>query len=489
MEDKSWLIELKKKIIDSKDASNFDDIIKCYEAHVLRAGFLQAWLMLIESLKRKVMELADKGVKIAVKEWDKIQKTEEALLSNDEVIRKAALACDLMTKEEENVVDLLWKKRCVLSHPYMPEVKESDFRYMVDNLVSISLQRPLMWSQGMINSYFNDIKENVFLIPDTIEEKKELADKILTLIPEKNWPFFWKTLFYELSLSLQTGTKKHQTMLRILAISFLKVPIVDINDSKYTLASQIKKYCDVCWNIFFNVRAWGKLDEDYKGQLFRFLKDNKDEARKVLYLAKSLLENEDVDDKYMDCYYEALANYDVTDMQRYYINKKLFLKVLYDEKIAGYQFGDQGDFIDMLRSMKEEDLKEFSKSQLQDLGRYTEMCCMNNTFKAQDFVKSSTIWSNNVEFAKGVALEGLSDDDGNLCVTKRDLEYVMPVLYRISEKDQLEVIKALDKLPVSKTEKNEYITKTIHQEIKRYFEEESETGKALGKVVDKYCMA
>jgi DNA repair exonuclease SbcCD ATPase subunit len=57
MADVKWLEDLKAKIVDQKDSDNFDDIIKCYQAGLLRAGFLMAWLMLIESLKRKVTEL------------------------------------------------------------------------------------------------------------------------------------------------------------------------------------------------------------------------------------------------------------------------------------------------------------------------------------------------------------------------------------------------------------------------------------------------
>ena len=140
MKDKNWLVELKAQIVDSKDAQNFGDIIKCYEEGLLRAGFLLAWLMLIESLKRKITTLADKEVKVAA-ELESINKIEELMHSNDEAIWKSAAKCDLISKEEESVIELLWKKRCIMSHPYMPEVKECDFRFMVENLVAISLSK------------------------------------------------------------------------------------------------------------------------------------------------------------------------------------------------------------------------------------------------------------------------------------------------------------------------------------------------------------
>ena len=144
-----WLDKLKIQIIDARDRDNFDDLIKCYQNDLLRAGFVMAWLMLVESLKRKVVDLSAKGVRVAVEKEAEIQAIESAMKSNDAIIIDAALSCDLITTEEKGVLDLLWGKRCILSHPYMPQVKESDFRYMVENLVSISLAKSIMWSQSM----------------------------------------------------------------------------------------------------------------------------------------------------------------------------------------------------------------------------------------------------------------------------------------------------------------------------------------------------
>lgn len=490
MADITWLNNLKEQVIEEKDKTNFDDLIKCYQNDLLRAGFVMAWLMLVESLKRKIVTLADKEVKVAKEALTTITGTEEAMHSNDEVIWKGAVKCDLITKEEESVVEMLWQKRCLMSHPYMPEVSESDFRYMVENLVSMSLGKTVMWSKPMIEAFFADIKANVFLIPDEVEEKQDLADRILSLIPAKLFPFFWKTLFYELSLCLESGHKKHRMMLRIMAARFVRMPSVNINDTQFALANQIKNYCGVCWNVFSNKRAWRKLDGEYQAQMFRFLKDNKKEAKKVLCLAKALIENEDsLDEKYIDDYYEALADYDVTDMQGYYLDKNRFIELLYEEKIKGYQFGDQGDFIDMLSSMTQNEINDYTPTQLQQIGKFVEICCVTGTFKAQYFVSTHNVWSENLNFAKGVAFEGLSNDDGELYLSKKHMEYVLPVLYHTGEKNQMAVINSINKIPVKETVKDTMLNKMLHNEIKKYFEETSETGKALMAVVDKYCNA
>ena len=133
MENTEWLDKLKSQIVEAKDKENFVDLIKCYQNNLLRAGFVIAWLMLVESLKRKIVALADKEVKVAKEALSTIEGTEKAMHSNDEVIWKGAAKCDLISKEEESVIELLWKKRCIMSHPYMPQVKEADFRYNVSS--------------------------------------------------------------------------------------------------------------------------------------------------------------------------------------------------------------------------------------------------------------------------------------------------------------------------------------------------------------------
>ena len=488
MTDIKWLEDLKAKIVDQKDSDNFDDIIKCYQTGLLRAGFLMAWLMLIESLKRKVSELEAKDVKAAKTEMGKIKLVEDAMQSNDEAIRKAALACDLINKEEAQVLELLWKKRCIMSHPYMPEVKESDFRYIVENLVDLSLGRELMWSQTMINEYFEDLKNSTFVIPDTLEEKKEEADKILKMIPEKNYAFFWKTVFFEFSIALESSSRKHISMLRVLAMRFILLDGVDVNEKQYTLATQIKKYCPVCWGIFYIRKTWDKLNENYQNQLFRFLKDNKKESKKLLFMVYNLIKHHDnLKQEHIECYYAALRNYDVTDLEHYYVNKNLLLKRLYEEKIANNQFTDQGDFIDMLSSLDEEAISEYSAKQCQKIGVWVVMCCIAGTFKAQNFVCTKSEWTNNVDYVKGVAIKGLSDSKGKLYITKRHLEFVLPVLVRTSSANVETAMEEVAKLPVGNTCSEETICRALKSMVRQYLEEGGDKFKAMMRVVDKYC--
>lgn len=488
--DTTWLTDLQKKIIEDKDKNNFDDLICCYQNDLLRAGFVMAWLMLVESLKRKVVDLAAKGVKVAVTEKENIDKAEDAMQSNDGAIIKAALACDLITKEENAVLELLWKKRCIMSHPYMPNVKEEDFRYMVEYLVSISLGKTVMWSQSMITDFFEDIKNNLFVIPNTIESRKDYANNTLALIPDKKRPFFWKTLFYEYSTSIGSGKKKQMSFLKQLAVLFINLPGVDINEANYTLDKQIKNYCAVCWRIFSMESAWKKLNKEYQGQLFRFLEDNSGESNKVLEYAAMLIEKIDnLDKEYLDSYYASLKEYDVFDVERYYLDKDMFLNRLYDEKISSWLFETQGRFVDWLRSMPEEEIEDYNSKQLSRLGSFMQMCCLNGTYKAQDFVKYYyRDWIQYLDFVKGFVIENFTDDNGNLKVGYNKLDYSFIMLDYLNEKQRLEVINEIDKLPNLKPCDDYDECYYTVQILTRKYPENTPEGKVFKSIIDKYCI-
>lgn len=489
--DITWLTDLKSEILEGKDKQNFDDLICCYQNDLLRAGFVMAWLMLVESLKRKVVDLAAKGVKVALKQKENIEKIEESLQSNDMAIMKAALDCDLITKEENSVLELLWKKRCIMSHPYMPNVSESDFRYMVENLVSISLSKTVLWSHSMIEDFFKDIKNSLFIIPNTEESRKEFAYNTLALIPMKSWPFFWKTLFYEYSISINTGKKKQTNFLRQMAVLFVTLPSVNINDAKYTLDKQIKDHCAVCWRIFSRRSTWKKLDKVYQGQLFRFLEDNKGEANKVLeYAARLVSRADDLDEEYLNCYNASLNEYDVLDVERYYLDKDVFLDRLYKDKISGYQFDEQGQYVDWIRGMSEEEIADYTPIQLRRLGKYMHFCCLTGTFKAQDFVRYYYHdWINHFDFVKGFVMEKFIDDDGNLSIDFYKMDYTYIMLDHLTEEQRLDIIAEINKLSLTKPCDDPDECYYIRHEIGKKYPGDTPEGKALKPIIDKYCIA
>ena len=56
--DINWVEIQKSQICNNDDAILYNEIVACYKNKLYRSGYLLAWILLIESLKRKIIELA-----------------------------------------------------------------------------------------------------------------------------------------------------------------------------------------------------------------------------------------------------------------------------------------------------------------------------------------------------------------------------------------------------------------------------------------------
>ena len=151
-----------------------------------------------------------------------------------------------------------------------------------ESLYALDKESHRMWPKSMIESYFEDIKKAPHLIPIGSEERKRTIENKLSFIPERFFPFFWKTIFFELSKSIEDGNANGQKFLMWMAVKFLIDNRVDINAPQYSLT-----------------------DSEYQNQLFRYLA-NKD-SNSSLYYAKSLIARRAVENEaQLNLYYSAL---------------------------------------------------------------------------------------------------------------------------------------------------------------------------------------
>lgn len=161
-----------------------------------------------------------------------------------------------------------------------------------ESLYALDKESHRMWPKSMIESYFEDIKKAPHLIPIGSEERKRTIENKLSFIPERLFPFFWKTIFFELSKSIEDGNANGQKFLMWMAVKFLIDNRVDINAPQYSLAIQVRDYPQICWTLFFVPKVWQKTDSEYQNQLFRYLANNLiNKSRKSYNKALSLLHN------------------------------------------------------------------------------------------------------------------------------------------------------------------------------------------------------
>lgn len=475
---------LRENILNSNDRQQFDDIIKCYESGLLRAGYLLGWLLLMESLKCKILYLADKEVKVAKQERDKIVEKEIKHESTDVAICDAALSCDIITDEYREELRLLWYKRCIMGHPYTPVVKESDFIYLVEKLVSMCLAAPLMWSKQMILDFFEDIKKAPHLIPLSDEEIVEDIISKLALIPEKLYPYFWKNIFYEFSLSLDEKDSKRQKYLKWMAMKFIREKKIDINEENFGLESRIKDYPDVCWRILFYQRIWDTLDDKYKDQLFRYLNEKKSSG--ILNFAKKVVEcDKGVTQEHLNCYYKALERLPLETAYTLYVEKTRLIDRIYKRLISTNQFEDHGAFVDLLSTM-EKDADGFTDIQRKTLGGYLCHCCANNTYKAINYIGAGRgYWLSDRAFVLGFVQKAIIQDD-SIKFNLGAFRYLLYMLKATTPEICEEVLNMLSSTPVKKVKDIYYEKVRVKNMLEEVLTSHPRIRGQIGRIADEY---
>ena len=100
----------------------------------------------------------------------------------------------------------------------------------------------------------------------------------------------------------------------------------------------------------------------------------------MLYCATRLVEKiDDLDGEYLKSFYKSLEKHDVLEMERFYVDKDMFLDRVYKDKIVEWQFYDQGEFVDWMKGLTEGEIEDFSPKQIWRLGGFMQRCCLNGT--------------------------------------------------------------------------------------------------------------
>lgn len=438
----------KIEICEDEDVVLYEEVAACYKNKLYRSGYLLAWVLLIESLKRKIIKLSDLEDSRGKEQWEIIKKLEEAHKSTDIQIAESAKECEIISDIEFTTINNLWNQRCIFSHPYMQKVKSADLEYIMSKMIEITLSKPLLFSKKMIDEKIEEVVNYSYIIPAKFAEMNESIKQQLILIQEKHFPYLYKTLFFNLSKAEEANRKQLASYLRRYIIILL-TDYIDINGSKYRLETHLAKYPKICW-LFFNTPAtWEKLNSKYRGILFRYL-ETEENGITIVEAYKLIKKCDSIDDEYLDMYYNKLNCFNIISSYSLYVNKTLLLDKIRAEYIEGSQYVKQMKYIDFLESFDCPISDKFTDEESKRLGLYLGMCCSNNTFSANSFVrKCSNTWIENLSFCKGV-IEGLLCDDGCIRIRPISFFYVLRVFSKLSTANASSILKDLEGFPNNK---------------------------------------
>lgn len=451
-------VELSKAtIINKDDAQLYDEVIACYKNELYRSGYLLAWILLIESLKRKIIKLADLEDARGKQQWAKIEKLEEQHLSTDVQIISSAKECEIISDAEYTTVNLLWQQRCIFAHPYMQKVNSSDLEYIMYKAIDITLSKPLYYGKKNIEENLEEIKNHPHIIPTNFVEQERFIDNQFVRIKEMHYPLLYKNLFYHLSKATENNDKLLSIFFCHYITKLILHPKVNINDPKYTIEKHLSNYPRICWLIFNLPDTWNKLDNKFQGDLFRYIDITpKKDCVNSLVQAFRLICKIQISEDFTAIYYKKLQEFPIPQAYQLYIDKNILLDRIWDEYIKEWHFRDQMKYVDFLESFNTPISDYFNETESERLGYFLGLCCRNNTFTAQTFTdKGSSLWINNLPFCRGL-MRGMMTMKDNLFIHRSSFSCVLSVISKLKNDKQSPVIEYLEELPNQEPSNNEY---------------------------------
>lgn len=463
--DINWVEIQKSQICNNDDAILYNEIVACYKNKLYRSGYLLAWILLIESLKRKIIELASLDDSRGKTEWQLIEQMEQNHQSTDCQIALSAKECEIISDTEFTTINSLWQQRCIFAHPYMQEVKVSDLEYIISKLVDITLSKPLSLSKKMIEEKLDEIVNSPHIIPVNPEEQNNFIKQQLVLIKEKHYPVLYKNLFFYLSKAREANNNTIAAFMRRYILILLNN--IDINSPIFTIEKQLSKFPHICWLIFNIPDSWSKLNDKYQGDLFRYLQSApKSLSSDIIVNAYRLIsKGVIVKNDCLKIYYNKLKYFSILQSHALYIDKSILLDRIWDEYIKDWQFTSQMKYIEFLENLNVPVSEFFNNEESKRLGVFLGNCCRNNTFSALTFAnKCSSIWIDNLSFCSGV-IEGVMSKDDNIYIHQNCFSCALHIFSNLSKENLDIIIGLLEALPNDMPSQDLF----VYEQIVKYF--------------------
>ncbi len=241
MRDKAWVDALRAKILSDDDKSLFEEVIKCYEQGLYRSGYITAWVLLAESLKRKIYYLASVGDARSIKAKSDIEQDEANHNSTDRKIFDSCKDCEIISIPEHTIISELWNQRCIFAHPYQYTASDVDLEYIMAKMIELSLAKDVKYTSQMIDERFESYWNNVHIIPVDKTEICEDINAFLLRVQDKHLSRVFKSIHYYLSKALNSGNAKYRFYLMVFSKLFADALKEDINVAKYRVNDALTK--------------------------------------------------------------------------------------------------------------------------------------------------------------------------------------------------------------------------------------------------------
>ncbi|MEE0950824.1 MAG: hypothetical protein U0L62_01255 [Paludibacteraceae bacterium] len=382
-----WLNSRKKEILNPHDAQLFDEIIRCCEAGLLRAAYIMTWILIVESLRNKIEKLSLLGDARAIKAFENIEGVEKAKKSNDDIIIKKALECQVVVSRYSSDLTYFWEQRCLYAHPYQTAPKEADVILIISKALEMVLKVELIYHKEHITEIIENEVANFHIVPQSLPEQQEHIKHHLLLIRNEHYLFLYKTLFYQFCLAVEHRNKLiYQYLSQFIQILICDVG-VDICGDENALPKQIATHAKKVWYLIaLTPSLWKKIDQRSQDSLFNCILIPSEDNFICARCAYRVIENgSKLSPKNEKIYYDEMSKHDIESSWQYYFDHNELLGRIETEWISTFSFSKQAKYVNWLDSIQH-DMSIFTPEDCRKLGVFLGECCVNNTFVAKDYV-------------------------------------------------------------------------------------------------------
>lgn len=277
------------RIHDKSFLPMYDECLACLIAGNYRAGYVLAWTMIAESIRKRIEKYADEDLPQAKVAMRDIAGRENAKQSADSIIVKKGLELNLIRDTHKDTLDYLYNQRCMYAHPYSEYPTFSDLQHILGAAVEVTLSAIPKLRKPQIDALLLKMREDKLLLLDNADRIKAFAESKLTQVEADLKPYLFKSLLGEVGAMIESGNMQYLLRFRVFLIELILCIEENLEDSDYRLMDFIGNHPATCVAGFLSAETLEFLPATARQHILEHCITNETEGVPIDYRESTLL--------------------------------------------------------------------------------------------------------------------------------------------------------------------------------------------------------
>lgn len=386
-----WSNELRVRIIEDDDKVLFDEALGCLQNGQKRASYIMAWIMIVESLKRKIKILSNFGDSKSNEATEKIEKAESDKISTDKLIFEEAQKCGIIDTVDMSTINFLWQQRCLFAHPYNIQPEEDEVRYIITQGIKLVLSKEVFYSKDFLAELADNLANKPFYLSAENDKITQFARNLISRTPTSLHPFLFKTLLFKIG-EISTKPEKFNELrkIRICIVLLFKNTTLSLESGEWSIEHRVTNYPFECFIGFVHPEIWQKLPDRIKEMLIDYF-TNESDPNKLIHLksiGKNLNRQNVLTIELKEKYVKKINSFRFDSAIDFYGDDlSQFARI--KSELESWQFDQQNAVIDYIKEERGiKWLESVDKENQFYLGRLLRACAANGHWKTQSIIES-----------------------------------------------------------------------------------------------------